>query len=371
MQNTTHSAMLCAALAFVSPPLVAQAATLNPAISLYGQVHKALVALDDGYSTEFAMVDNSVASTRLGLKAQQPLNSSLTASFLLEVEMPDNPGFLTTQNTAAGTPPTPVAQNSPASFSARHARVGLGTPFGSFLLGRQSMATDGVSEQDLAGVGYMMYSLTTDLAAGYKYRDNTGALQESIGALSSNLDGFRQNAVAFHTVKCNGLQGRFSAAQGGNADMALFYDKKMDDFTMRAAGGMQWHNDAATIAVNTPDRTLSGSFSIRHASGLAATVAGGQQTLQNAVSGAENPYFTYVKLGYNADDYSVAIDYNHSANMERDNVSDESDALGLGAQIHLTDGALLTGLYRRFSAQKAGQNYQDVNLFALGMLVRF
>lgn len=366
-----YSASFCVFCMCILGPFPAYAAT-NPApLNLYGQVHKALVALDDGQSTEFAVVDNSVASTRIGLKGQKDINSAFTASFLLEMQVQDNPGFLMTQNTTVGSSPTPVNQNSPASFQTRHARVGLGIPFGTFFLGRQSMATDGVAEQDLAGVGYMMYSLTTDLAAGYRYRDLAGNLQESIGTLSTNLDGVRANAVGFHTIKCNGLQGRFSVAQGGDADAALFYSKSLKDVTLRAAGGLQWQNDASSAATNTVDYTLSGSVSARHTSGLGVTLAAGRQTLQNAVSGAQSPQFGYVKLGYSQEGYAFAVDYSQSDDIERDNVSDESAVFGLGGQLNLTQSTVLTGMYRQFSAQKAGQDYEPINLFALGMLVRF
>lgn len=60
-------------------------------VSLYGQVNRAIMVVDDGEESEFFHVDNDNSSSRIGLKVKAKPSEDLTVGAKFEVEFQSNP----------------------------------------------------------------------------------------------------------------------------------------------------------------------------------------------------------------------------------------------------------------------------------------
>ena len=339
-------------------------------VEMYGQVNKGVMIFNDGESTEFNVVDNDFASTRFGVKGSQQLDNGLTASVLLEAEMQSNASDAMA-NTA--TPSTP-ASTANVTFAERQARVGLAGNFGAVFLGQMSTATDGVTEQDLAGANDVLGSDIEDIGGALQFRTSATALSgESIAANTNNMDGNdRADAIRYDSPIYNGFQARVSAAQGGDLDLGVFYKGKYDAFDIAAAIGWVSNNDNAAAVTSGVESTMSGSVSVKHDSGLAGTFAYGKQSLSNAAAGIDEPTFYYLKAGYSWDAFEVAADYSNHQDMDTTNATDhEVKYYGIAGQYNLGNGVSTAVYYKNFEYDETGVNADDIQVYGVNMRVKF
>ena len=358
-------------------------------VELYGQVNKAMMFVDDGTSTDFTVVDNDVSSTRFGLKGTQALDNGLTASMLLEGEIQTNASNNATQDLTGNTG-TVWDGSAGASFAARHARVGLAGDWGAVFVGTQSLATDSVAEQDMVGVQDLMYSDPAVIGGGYKIRTKTqgnalsatltdGAIaagSTSVADMASNYDGERDDAVRYDSPIFNGFQGRASVAQGGNVDMAVYYDGKISDVALKGAVGYTMFNNQAYVAGTTHpnelESQLAGSITASLDNGLAGTVAYGQRSINDKATGVEDPSFWYAKVGYSWDAFEVAADYGTYEDQVAAIATDhELNTFGFGGQYNLGEGVSLAAMYRNFDADVTGVATESIGVYAMSMRVKF
>jgi predicted porin len=371
-------------------------------VELYGQVNKALMLFDDGVNTDFSVTDNDRSSTRFGLKGSQALDNGLTASVLLEMEVQDNPSNGDLQDGVLNTDAqsSEVKDGSQANPETRHARVGLAGDWGAVFLGRQSTASDSVTEQDMAGVTDLMASDVRDIGGGIRVRTktaNTFLNNTTLGTTSTpgsaatvydftnNMDGNgRKNSVRYDSPIFNGFQGRISYANGGDIDLAAYYNGKWEEFMIKAAVGYVAFNDLATdtpsSAASTDDleSQISGSVTVKHDSGIAGTLAIGERSLENKSTGVEDPSFYYAKLGYEWDAFQVAVDYGQwedtfnpvgTANFS---ATDQTmDVMGIGGQYNMGHGVSLAAMYRNFDADITGVETEQIDIYALSLRAKF
>ncbi len=218
----------------------------------------------------------------------------------------------------------------------------------------------------------VMYSDVNELLGAYQFRTSAGGFSgDSVNTFTTNMDGGRTSAIRYDSPIFNGFQGRVSASQGGDAQAAVFYKGKVDAFQIAAALGYLANNDQATNTTNRVESSMSGSVSVKHDSGLAGTVAYGQQELEQAAAGVDDPSFYYLKAGYAWDMFEVAADYYASEDVERDTVNDELTSVGLGAQMNLGKGVSVAATYRNYDADKTGTNYDEIDTYGVNMRVKF
>lgn len=352
---------LLASTALIAGSLLAVSAQAGNSAEFYGQVNKALIWQDNGDEDEIRVGDNDLSSTRFGFRGEQEIGNGLTASFLLEGELSDgdNSRVVDVTNDAPSATPS-------ASFTERHARVGLSGNFGSVFLGRTSSATDGITEIDLGSVSDLMSS---DMAAF------GGGITLANGELFSdnydNFEGFAQgngdrfNLVRYDTPIFNGFQGSVAVANGGDIDAAIRYGAKFGGTEVKAGIGYANFNNG-TITPN--DRTQwSGSVSAKHDSGLNATVAYGQQDQDTAL----DPQFWYAKVGYDMGNWGFAVDYGTADETGPTAVADsESTAWGVGAQYNFGNGVSAGVLYRNVEVDNTVST-EDGDVAVANMRVKF
>jgi predicted porin len=341
-------------------------------VELYGQVDKSVMSYDDGRNTETNFVDNDFGGTRFGFKGSQSLDNGLTASVLFEVEMQSNASNGITQATVAGNSSTAVSTAN--TFAERHARVGLGGDWGAVFMGHASSAADSSAEQDLAGVSDVTGSAAFKIGGGIFFRDNTGALTtNSIGNTVDNMDGLgRSDAIRYDSPVFNGFQVRVSTIQGGDVDGAVYYHGKVDEFNVKGAIGYASYNSAATAAADILESQMSGSLSVGHDSGLAATVAYGQKSLDRKTAGNDDPSYWYLKAGYAWDQFEVAAEYGKYEDMITTTTTDhETQYLGAAAQYNMGHGTSLAAYYKQFDLDFTGTNTDAINLYGVNLRVKF
>jgi len=345
------------ALAFVA----AHASAVD--VELYGQVNKGLFAYDDGANTDVVVVDNDLSSTRFGFKGAQALDNGLTASVLFEGEMQSNPSNAFVQGSSVGSS-TP-ASTSP-SFDERQARVGLSGNFGGLYIGQQSTAMDGVLTQDLAGAGDVMNADFKKIGGGLELN----VARDTINDLGMSSATNRDDSVRYDSPIFAGFQARGSVAQGGDSEVAGFYDGAYGDFKVKGAAGVRFNNTNRSAGLGTvADTEYQASVSVGHSSGLAATVAYDRASLRDGVAGSD-PEGWYAKVGYAWDAFEVAADYGHSEHFNAGN-GDELKAYGLAAQYNLGNGVSVAGLYRNFDADVASGTTDNIDLYGVNLRVKF
>ncbi|MDE0724082.1 MAG: porin [Alphaproteobacteria bacterium] len=341
-------------------------------VELYGQVNKGVMIVDDGTDTEFNVVDNDFSSTRFGLKGEQALDNGLTASALLEMEYQTNASDVLQQTNTAGVQNTPA--NVTGSLAARHSRVGLGGDFGAIFVGHTSTATDGITEQDMAGAGDVLGSDIEDLGGNMLFRTSGGGYStDTIASATNNMDGNgRKDLVRYDSPIFNGFQVRVSAAQGGDTDTGVFYHGRVDEFAIKGGIGYVAFNDnTAGLPGATFESQVSGSVSAKHDSGFGATVAYGQQEIDTPTATQDDPTFYYVKLGYTWDAFEVAADYSKHENGAGVK-DDETTYFGLAGQYNLGHGVSAAAYYKNFEFDDStSTNFEDIGVYGVNMRVKF
>lgn len=320
-------------------------------VELYGQVNKTLMQTDNGTTSEFGVRDNDKSSTRVGLKGEQALDNGLTASVLVEYELNADD-----TRTKSGTALTNGSAGS--TVTERHARVGLSGMFGTVMVGHTSVATDGATEQDMAGVSDLLGSDIARFGGATSFVGGAGT--PTVANTFTRFDGDRADVVAYHTPVIAGVQGRLSTSEGGEVQAAAFYKGKYDAFAVKAAAGYE------SNSTNNVDHTITGSVSVKHDSGLAGTYAYGTQSTS---TGANEADMHYVKVGYAFDALEVAADY---ATHDTDNAAGlEGKAYGLGVQYDLGHGVSVAGAYRQLEAENSTSDADEIDLIMANVRVKF
>ena len=347
-------------------------------VKLYGTANKAMMVYDDGKDTETTIVDNNNESTRIGVAGEQKLDNGLTASALLEMNYNSNASNSITQSTTAGQSATPA--NTGANLSERIARVGLANDYGAVFLGQQDVAIDDAFSHDLSAATSVMNANIASFGGALTFRNSTGAVVNVGGtnltpnsfALGNNGNLDATDSIRVNTATFNGFNGSMSASQGGNIDVTARYTHTYGDFAVDSAVGHKFVNDQTATTSNETTGYTMGSLSVKHNSGVAATVAYTTQDLDKKSSGVDNPEGFYSKLGYAWDSFGVAAEYGKFKNPVAVAAEQTMDVYGVGAEYDLGHGVTTGALYRNMSADVAGvANIEDINIFTLAMRVKF
>lgn len=346
---------------------------LKTNIALYGQVEKMLLVYDDGKDTETNFADNSIGGTLFGFEGEQELGNGLTGSVLFEVSIADPTTGDIQQSTTAGQASTPVAGT--ATFAEEFARVGLSGDWGAIFLGQQDMAADGVTKEDLGGAGDLLISETTMIGGNLLFRNAATGASSGItvaDVMTNNDEEALTDGIRYNTPEINGFSGSISTAQGGNAEVAVRYAKEYEGFSVSSALGYKLLNDAATASSNVDANIIKGAVSVKHDSGFAGTIAYGKLSRDLKATNVDDVTSYYTKLSYEWGRYAVAADFGMAEDLLTTVTNSEAKAIGVAAAVDLDKGVTAGLLWRQFSLEDdSAVNYDDINLFALNLGVKF
>jgi hypothetical protein len=330
-------------------------------VEVYGQVNKLIMGADNGVESNTAIVDNDASSTRFGFKAQKQLENGMVVSGLLELQSESNSSYSVTMDDDNN------EENS--GITERHSRIGLGTKYGTFLIGKTSEATDGIAEIDLGGVQDVMYSDITSIGGGILFTESatSNATTKSIKDLYSNFDGNRTNLVRYDSPIINGVSASTSISSGGDLAVAAKYTTKVANMVKVKAGlGYKKHEVSSTV-----NDEIVGSVSALHeATGLAATVAMGERSFD---SNNQDSNFMYTKLSYLpvGSNFEYAVDYSKAEAVDTANSNADLKSYGLGGQYNIAEGVSTSVMYRQIKADDLAASVNDIKIMTAGLKVKF
>jgi len=291
----------------------------------YGQLSPAYLFFDDGGATWGDVVDNSNSNSRIGMWYRQPFP---WGQINLNLE------------TSLGFRGSNIVNQLQLDFdrqwteaNVRKAEVIWETRrFGTIYLGQGSMASDGIANRDLSGTSIVSYVGIPDVGGAYQLRTQSGALSSvAIGAAFPNFDGGRRMRVRYDSPSYRGIvvsasvgeQIQPSALKSQDSDIAIRFDRDLENFRIAASGGVIW-TDRKTLGNN---RTVVASISVEHkATGISLTSSTGSRDTQGS--------YQYIKLGYKANfprlgPFSLSVDYYAANDMVSGGARSKSYGIGV------------------------------------------
>lgn len=258
----------------------------NLTVQIYGQVNKALIIWDDGFSSDGYVVDNDASSSRLGLIGETKLKADWYAGYRFEFEFNDSPSdkvFQGSSGDGTDAPDMLIRQSYWYIDSA---------DFGRFSLGQQSSATDDIT---LINLGASMSNAALHYNSNFSLRLNLlfGLTTDLTWDNSANsIDSLRGDFARYDSPALYGFV--FSAAAGEDDiwDVALRYHKDWN--SVRFAAGVGYLN-----ANELDFEDLRGSASAIHKpTGLFLSAAGGSRNNDaSSFDGSSNAHFYFAQLG--------------------------------------------------------------------------
>ena len=410
-----------------APPAVAAAPVAAGAdkvrISLSGQINRAIIYGNDGKSSNFRNVDNSISSTRVRLLGEGRVTPETSVGTNLEMELRQNPSSTTT-----------LLQNLPQPAGSVALTIRQGDVFvanrdwGGLRLGFGSTASFLSNEVDLSGTVMAHYVSVADMNGGFSFRQRgaalvpggggklvlspDGAFGPAVGSVFNFFGGLVRDArIRYDSPVWEGLQFSASYVDGGAYDAALRLGRSFEGFRLVAAvaGANATHrnhtpvanlgyagvpagfNGGASLAgVNAApsapaladvsangSRHFDGSFSVLHDSGLSLTMAGGVRDprYRDPLGKPLSPNLLYVKLGYQHDFFSFgrtafSIDFANQDEIIFNGDNAQSYSIGLVQNIDATATELFASVRHESLHRSFGQFY-PIDAAWTGARVRF
>ena len=227
-------------------------------LELSGQVNKALLAWNDGKTSDVYVVDNNYSSTRFRLKGTGVMAPGWKAGFFMEYEFRDSSSNLVDQTQQTN-------RNLESALRIRQENVFVESEkFGRVTLGQQNSATKDIELIDLGGD---ILDPENYYANQFKIRDNglgttagqngniANASRLGWGVIADTWDTGRLQAVRYDTPSIYGFI--VSAAWGENDfwDIAVRYQKEWNSIRIAAGIGYFSASDPARLGGLGTDST--------------------------------------------------------------------------------------------------------------------
>jgi hypothetical protein len=400
LRKTQVAAAVGAALLLGGTAVQAQApanvASAQPGINvqLYGQVSRAMMFADDGFSTKWFNVDGQPSSTRFGIMATGQISPSLRVGARIETEMKSNPsdtvGF---GSTVPNTPSTGAVNNGNVLWAERWLDAYIEGGWGRVNLGQGSGAADDVSTVDLSGTGMPNGNCPTDWGGGISFRNaSTGATLggtlATVGGTAAtfalgNCNDFesRYDRIQYTTPTFAGFRGQVSHGQktaaGEATEAAVWYGGKL-------AGELQAAIGYSKVNVTTPDAATRGNearetvgfgVSWLHTSGFNISVQGTSTAGISAVSpdvDDRTAKYSNLKLGWKfGTQHAVAADFGFYKDQAQK--GDDGKSVGLGYVWTPVRWTEIYAGYHIFSLDRDNLAFEieDIKVLAIGTRIRF
>jgi hypothetical protein len=204
-----------------------------------------------------------------------------------------------------------------------------------------------------------------DFAGGLEFVTGVVAGSE-IGEVFDNLDGAgRDDRIRYDTPNFSGFKGAFSLFEEDDGwDLAARYANGFDGFKLAGAVA---YVDTSSI------EQFAGSASVLFDMGLNVTGAVGARDVNQ--TGREDPFFWYLKLGYQFSPFksgktSLAIDFAQAKDVVAND--DELTSIGIFA-VQKVDriGAEFYFGYRFHGLDVVGTDPEDINAVMIGTRIKF
>ena len=342
--------------AVVDKPLV-QAGQKKVKLELSGQINRAVNIAADGKNTKAYFVDNHNSASRFRLLGTYQATADLSVAANLELAVRPNDSDAVSQD-----------NESPGdSFEERKVEaIFKSKSLGSIYFGRGDPSTKDIARQDLSGTDVVAYANTGDIAGGLQFVNDDTLTGTTLTNTFSDLDPGRQNRVRYDTPEFGGFFLSGTYAENERYSGALKYAAELPAFKIATGAGFSHPN----IPGSTGD--VAGSASVLSTlTGLSLTGGGG-----NRFSNGSDPWFTYVKAGYQTSfgDFGktyFTVDWQHTKNETAGD--DKGNSYGVTAVQALSElGTELYAQFRTYTLDAGGGPSPDnIYVGTLGTRVKF
>ena len=413
--------------ALVTPAAAVSSGGNRVALSLSGQVNRALLYGDDGLNSKLRQVDNNNSSTRFRIVGEaRPLDETV-AGVNLELEVRPNSSANQT-----------LTQNLPQSASAvtptvRQAEIYGGNPhYGEARLGFGSTASYLTAEIDLSGTALASYEIVSDFNGGFAFRQKNAAIVPggpgaafvpspakaygpAVASVFNSFDGLnRDTRIRYDTPVFEGFQFATSLLDGGAFDIAGRFARKYEDFQIVGGVGVAFATargranptaygyagvpagvqgsslagtnaapNSPTTADVSPNRStqFDGSVSVLATSGMLSglnlTFAGGIRAphYHDPLGASLSPNLFFVKLGYQHSFFPIgltAFSVDFAENDELIFNNDKARAFGIAAVQNIDQFGLELFIAGRYETlDRTFASYHPIFALMSGGRVRF
>jgi hypothetical protein len=335
--------------------------TENGVFTLGGRVHRVMMQVDDGASTNGFFMDSDQGPTMLRADISNTASSDWTLSGILEVGIQSNRAFRVSQDNP--NPGTDITVRESA-VQLQHDR------FGKISFGRGFAAAWVIPELDLSGTVPSALLVSGNLAPGMKFVDRSTNALSSVAVNQHFADTERLLLVDRLRYDSRTFGGGFqlsgTVAADSRHDAAIRYYVSNDDWTFRAVSTYQWK----------PYRDVKYKFdlggSARHngtgvnltAGGTQGEATDGRQVTGYVIKGGWLRNLS--SLGYTA--FSIDLEWVNDALP----VGDQANSVGLFVQQRWNSMGLdLYAGVRRYEVERPDVDLKPLNVLALGAIFTF
>jgi len=333
----------------------------NSVLTLGGRVHRVMMQVDDGASSNGFFMDSDQGPTMLRADISNRVSGDWTLSGALEVGIQSNRPFRVNQ----------ANPNPGTDLTVREADLGLKSDrYGAFSFGRGFSAAWATPEIDLSGTVPSALLAVGNLAPGMQFVDRTTNDLSGIAVAQHFADTERLllvDRLRYDSPRVGGgFQLSGTLAADSRWDAALRYYPSNDDWTIRAAATYQ-HKPFQDV-----DARYDLGFALRHnETGLNINLGlvGGE-----ARDGRDLSAYV-IKAGWLANLNSLghtafSVDFSSGSNARL--ADDEAESIGLFVQQRLDSVGLdLYGGLRRYEVERPDIDLLPMNVFALGAIFTF
>jgi hypothetical protein len=407
----------------VTPAAAVSSGGNRVALSLSGQVNRALLYGNDGHDSKLRQVDNNNSSTRFRIVGEAKPFDEVVAGMNLELEVRPNSSA---NQTLTQNLPQPASAVTP---TIRQAEVFAGHPeYGEVRLGFGSTASYLTAEIDLSGTAVASYEIVSDFDGGFAFRQKgaarvpggpggafvmspANAYGPAVASVFNSFDGLnRDDRIRYDSPVFGGFQFATSLLDGGAFDVAGRYARQFEDFQIAGGVGLGFAtargraqptaygyagvpagvqgaslagtNSAPNSLVTddvSPDHStqFDGSVSVLFKSGLNLTFAGGVRDphYHDPLGQRLSPDLLYAKLGYQHRFVPwglTAFSVDYAENDELIFHNDKARAYGLAAVQNIDPFGMEVFLAGRYETlDRTFANYHPILAVMGGSRVRF
>lgn len=345
----------------------------NMDVTLYGQVNKAMLLVDDGKNDDVIITDNDISGTRFGIKAKGKVSDNFSAGAQVELEYQTWPSNDISIDSSTGN----GTENNSDALAKRQLKAWFKTVGGKVTIGHGSVAADGIAEHDLSGTAIAGNSHMKAQGGDFAFYQTSGTpayVSTTVGKVFDHLDGGRKDMLRYDSPDFAGVTISASAANENYSDLSIRYSGKFNGFKVKAGLAGTYEGSGSST-----DNKISGSASVLMPFGLSVTLAGGTKEFDNATY--EDGQFLYTKIGYqlktmDLGSTSFSIDYGQYDDMTGAAASSTNyEGTAIGLQFVQKAKAINTEFYAAYRLYELEDDqsttFDDISLFWAGARVKF
>jgi predicted porin len=266
--------------------------TSTSTLQIYGQINRAFLYWNDGFTDKVSGADNSTSSSRIGFMGQKSLRPGLAAGYRLELGLTAAASDRLWNTLDVTTAHRPGESND---LEVRQAYWFVSNErMGRLSVGHQSPATDDLT---IITLGSQMNDAAVHYNNAFHIRLDHPALGPIFsdlrwGQLAHNVDALRGSFIRYDTPAMAGVVLSASTGETDAWDIALRYESEWQG--LRFAGGIGYMDEQEDRY-----RDLKGSASLLHAAtGLYLSGAAGvRENERSSIIDRPTAYFYYLQGG--------------------------------------------------------------------------